>query len=176
MKQGHTRSQGLPLLFIIALCLALLVPVLDAKERRGTQLVISKRDGVVVQGELLAVKEENLIIMDESTPGGVTVSLRDARLVKVVKQGKAGPILGFALLGGFVGGATGYAVGSGHDGFLSDIDKVAGGAIGAGIGIVAGGLVGIVAGSNKTFTIANADPASIRNVIDHLRPLARDRS
>jgi hypothetical protein len=133
MKKENRRGKGfLRPLFVVILSLASLAPLLDAKERRGAQLAISKKDGTVVKGELLAVKEENLLIMDGSTPGGVTVSLKDALLVKVIKQGKAALILGGVFIGGAIGGATGYAIESGQHGFLSGLAKAAGAGIGAG--------------------------------------------
>ncbi len=177
MKEENRRAKGfLKTLVVVILSLAFLAPVLGAKEKRGAELVISKKDGAVVKGELLAVKEENLIIMDESTPGGVTVSLKDARSVKVIKHGKGGLILGGALIGGAIGAAAGYASQTGQHGFLAGYFKGPAAGLGAGIGGLAGIFAGAWAGSDKTLKIANGDSGSIRNVIDKLRPLARDRS
>ena len=177
MKKENRRAKGfLRTLFVVILSLAFLAPVLGAKEKRGAELVISKKDGAVVKGELLAVKEEDLIIMDESTPGGVTVSLKDARSVKVVKHGQTVLVLGSAFIGGAIGAATGYATQTGQHGLLAGYLKGPAAGIGAGIGVLAGALVGAMIGSDKTLKIANADPGSIRSVIDQLRPLARDRS
>ena len=161
---------------IVILVLALLAPALAAQEKRGAQIVVTKNDGTVFQGELLAVRGTDLLIMAGSTPGGVSVSLADAKLVKVIKQGKAWTIVGGAFIGGLLGGALGYAVESGHQEFMSDIDKAAGAAVGAGIGLVSGGLVGMLISSNKKIPVVSTDPESVSQAAARLRKVARDRS
>ena len=160
----------------VVLVLGLLAPALGAQERKGAEIAVAKNDGVVVKGELLAVKGTDLLIMDGPTPGGVSVSLADAKLVTVVKRGKAGVILAGALVGGGVGAAAGYGVESGQHGFLSSLPKAAGTLVGGGLGLVAGLLVGALVSSNKTIAVVGTDPISVGRVAAQLRPLARDRS
>ena len=174
-KKGQ-RKKILRESFITILVLAVLAPGLAASERRGAEVVVTKNDGTVIRGELLAVKGTDLLIMDESASGGVSVSLTDAMLVKVVNRGKVGLILGGALIGGSLGGGLGYAVESGHHEPLSGIDKAAGAIVGGGIGLLAGGIVGVVLSSSKELPVIGTDPNSVNQMASQLRRLARDRS
>ena len=158
----------------VVLVLALLAPVLMAKERRGAQLVVTRNDGKVVRGELLAVKGTDLLIM--TALGEVSVRLAEAKLVKAVKRAKAGRILTGVLLGGVAGGALGYASQAGNHKFLSGIDKAAWTIAGGGIGILAGGIIGLVAVPSEKFPIVNSDPNSLNLIASQLRKMARDKS
>jgi hypothetical protein len=160
----------------VILVLALLAPVLVAKERRGAQLVVTKNDGRVVRGELLAVKGTDLLIMAELALERVSVSLADAKVVKVVKRAKAGGIITGVLIGGVVGAAVGSASQAGNHEFLSGIDKAAWTIAGAGIGILAGGIIGLVAGSREKFTIVGSNPNSLNLIASQLRKFAKDKS
>jgi hypothetical protein len=180
MKEKKGRRKGIlgivRVSSAVVLVLALLAPGLVAQERRGAILVVTKNDGTVVRGELLAVKGTDLLIMDKSAQVGVSVSLADANLVKVVKRGKAVWILTGALVGGAVGGGLGYASQAGNHEFLSDIDKAAWAIGGAGAGILAGGIVGLVAGASKKFPIVDSDPNSLNLIASRLRKMAKDKS
>jgi hypothetical protein len=47
-----------------ALIVALLAPALGAGERRGAQVIVTKREGGILEGELLAVKGLDLVLLD----------------------------------------------------------------------------------------------------------------
>lgn len=64
---------------IIVLELTLIVPAATAKQRRGAELVVTKKDGQAVQGELLAVRGIDLILRT-GAGRGVTVSLKEVDL------------------------------------------------------------------------------------------------
>ena len=69
---------------------------LFAKEKKGASVEIQKKDGQLVQGELISVKENSLLILDSDSGADVTVFIRDISEIRVVKKSKV-------LLGGGVG-------------------------------------------------------------------------
>ncbi|NIO48596.1 MAG: hypothetical protein GTN73_04040, partial [Candidatus Aminicenantes bacterium] len=60
---------------------------LYAKERRGATLIITKKDGQRIKGELITVKPNSLLLLD--TEGkDVSVDIADIRVIRVVKRSK----------------------------------------------------------------------------------------
>ena len=59
-------------LFLAFSILMLSVP-LTAKERKGADLLIQKKDGAQVRGELIAMKENSLLLMERDSGADVTV-------------------------------------------------------------------------------------------------------
>jgi hypothetical protein len=49
---------------------------LYAKERRGAKLLITKKDGGKIEGELIAVKENSLLVLTKWTGRDVSVVLQ----------------------------------------------------------------------------------------------------
>ncbi|MDD8010530.1 MAG: hypothetical protein BWY42_01777 [Candidatus Omnitrophica bacterium ADurb.Bin277] len=92
-RPGGSFRAALP----VVLGFVLLVPALEAGRRQGAQVIITKNDRSTVRGELLAVQENNLIVMDGSM-AGVIVSVKDIRDVNVLKKGNfwRGASVGFA--------------------------------------------------------------------------------
>jgi len=160
----------------VILVLALLTPGLAAKERRGAQLVVTKKDKTVIKGELLAVREENFLIMDGSTSDAISVSVADIAFVKVVNRAKGALILAGVAVGGAGGGILGYQIGAGNHELFYQIGAGVGALVGFGMGGFVGGLVGAIAGASKDYILVNQDPGAVRKVVDHLRTLAKDRS
>ncbi len=165
----------------ILLALALLAPGLVAKERRGANLVVTKKDGAVVRGELLAVKGTDLLIMDGSTAAGVTVSLADVRTVRVAKktrilQGMGAGFLFGGLLGAGVGALTYTESSKGWDMYDTRGESVIAwglflGVIGVAVGAVAGGIAGI----DRNIRVNENSTYGMVGAAEQLRPYARDR-
>ena len=167
----------------VVLVLALLAPALGVKERREAQVIVTKRDGTVVQGELLAVRDANVIIMDRSTSGGITVGLQEIQEVKVVRSSKVLKKMGKGFLfGGLIGAGLGFlAWDPDAEGFVLQANTRAGnamlGAIVVGVvGTMIGGIAGGFSGIDKKITIHSATPEDISRLVVQLRPLARERS
>ncbi len=58
---------------------------LYAKERRGAKLIITKKNGQQVKGELITVKPNSLLLLD--TEGkDVSVGIADIKVIKIVKK------------------------------------------------------------------------------------------
>lgn len=77
---------------------------LPARERRGARVVVERKDGSSVSGELLMVKKDGLVVADRGA--GAVVGLDDVRSVRIVKKSRAGT--GF-LIGLLASTAVGFA-------------------------------------------------------------------
>jgi hypothetical protein len=177
MRKENLRRKGfLRPSVVVFLILVLLAPGLFVKERKGAQIIVTKRDGKVFQDELLAVKGEDLVFLDKSTSGEVTESLVDIQAIKIAKKSKwvSGLVIG-AIAGGIIGALSGKS--SRNLDPNEPWDMTSGQAATAG---AAGfGLVGAAIGSNigeKAITIENTDPKYLAGISARLRKLARDRS
>jgi len=177
---SHPRKGILRGPLAVVLVLALLAPGLTAKERRGHDVIVTKKDGTVVQGELLAVKGTDLIIMESSTSGGVTASLAEVKTVKVIKPSKflKGLGIGF-LVGAPIGAVIGATTGTSHPGWFEYTP--AEGALGWGLilgatGALIGGIGGAIASIDKNVTIGDTSPTGLARVAYVLRQYARQRS
>jgi hypothetical protein len=161
----------------VILVLALLAPGLAAGERRGNDVIVTKNDGKVVAGELLAVKGTDLLIMDGSTSAGITASLADVKSVKVIKNSKFLKGVGLGLLiGAPIGALVGAASGKTNPGWF-EVTPGQGAVLGAvffgGLSALVGGVFGAVAGTDKNVHVNSQASAELAY---ELRKYARDRS
>ena len=162
---------------------------LYAKERRGAKLLITKKDGQQIKGELITVKPNSLLLLDAEGKD-VPVDIEDIRVIKIVRKSRAST--GFAV-GAMVGVLISIATYRKHvpasdpkpDLFspLREIARtiiepiviparitVSFGLIGLVIGAVAG-----VAGIDKKIQIEGMTDSEIQETLDKLRKKARIR-
>ena len=157
-------------LFIVFSLLALSSNLM-AKERRGATLVIQKKDGQQVNGELIAVKQTSLLLKDSESGADVSVDISDIKVIKIVKKSKAGLGAGLGLLIGaggmaLVGGST-----CGHA-FCGQCAAI-GALIGAAPGLLIGGLIGVGVGVDKEIQIEGKSDSEINKALEELRKKAR---
>lgn len=162
---------------VIALGLVLIAPFGAAKERTGAYVVAAMRDGTVVQGELLGVRGESLILREAATGQGVTAELREVSSVTYSRRGGFGRGAGKGFLFAGLGGvALGIALDNEkatlHGASLAAATGISLGAIGA----VVGGLAGALSRSEKTIAVDRTDGADLTAVASRLRQVARDRT
>lgn len=147
--------------------------VLLAQGRRGGNLVVNRKDGSNVRGELIAVKEGSLLLL---SPVGVdeSVGLSEISTIKIAGKSQAGTgfLVGF-LLGAIGGGALGS----------QDKDPIVGRAgvtflggllIGSLTGLVGLGI-GALAGADETIAFEGLSEAQAGKVLLRLRGMARMR-
>jgi hypothetical protein len=175
MRHQDRRTTGfLRGSLIVIMTLALIVPSLAAKERKGASITVTKLDGKVIKGELLAVKGENLILLDRSTSSGVTESLLEIKTIKVVNKSKRvnGLVMG-ALAGALYGVLFGPKAGEEPDPY-SDFQLTPGKAVlvGALGGVFWGALI---VGVNEQIDLKKKDPENIAKISARLKKYARDR-
>ena len=142
-------------------------------EKRGCEIEIVKKDGLPVKGELIAVKEDSLVILENDSKADVSVALENIQVIKVMKKSKA--ILGVSL-GILVGGVLGSLYGTSTDTYDSELRPVAfmvyGGG-GAALGALIGGFLGASAGKDKTYIFEGSSYSEIQKILDELRKKSR---
>jgi len=151
-----------PAILACALAASFLVqaPDLAAKERKGAGLVVTKLDGTLVSGELIAVKPDSLLLLAAGA-ADLSVPLGDIHAVRVVRRSKAGTL-------SLIGGVAGF-VGMGGVVLAIADEEVVGSKAGAAVilgllagaaGAAAGAIVGSAAGVDSVFTVAG-QPAEV---------------
>ena len=139
-------------------------------------ITVTNRDGRVFQGELLAVRGENLTFLDQSTSSEVTESLQDIKTITIVKNKskKVGEVVAGALVGALFGVLIfphPSKPDPNSDFYLTPASAGMAGAIGGAFwGTAIFGL-----GRNKDIEIKNTDPKSIAKTSTRLSKYARDR-
>ena len=166
MKEQQKKFISLFLVFSLIMISANLY----AKERRGAKLMVTKKDGQLIEGELITVNPNSLLLLDT---GGkdVSVGIVDIKVVRIAKKTKA---LEGALIGGLVGGGGGalfpYITGISEPREWTWIGIVTG--IG---GVLLGGVVGGLFGIDKKIQIEGMTDSEIREALEKLRKKARIR-
>ncbi len=149
---------------------------LYAKERKGADLMIQKNDGTQVRGELIAVKQNSLLLLDRESGADVAVGIGDAKVITIVKKSKA--LLGVGL-GLLLGGGLGSLYGTSTDTYDSDLRPLAfivyGGG-GAALGALVGGFFGASAGKDEIIQIEGKSDPEIQENLEKLRKQARIRN
>lgn len=142
-------------------------------EKKGAALVITKKDGLLLEGELIAVKVNSLVLLDSDTSRDVSVDVESIKFIAIVKTSKA--LLGIGL-GLVLGGSLGSLYGTSTDTYDSDLRSLAfivyGGG-GAALGALVGGLLGASAGKDEIIQIEGKSSTEINSVLRRLRKKAR---
>ena len=141
---------------------------LYAKERRGAKLIVTKKNGQQVKGELISVKQNSLLLLN--TDGkDESIDISDIKAIRVVKEsrGKRLGLIGFLI--GCVGGAVYGGLYREFPGYV-----VSGIAFGA-LGMIVGGYVGEITGIDKKIQIEGMTDSEINKTLDYLRKKARIR-
>jgi len=155
-----------------------------AKERKGADLIIQKTDETQIRGELIAVKENSLLLLKRETGADVSVDIGEIRIIEIVKESKVWKGIGYGLLGGAVIGVlVGYLLGDdppimGTGPILmTDDEKALGYGFYIGLfGATLGGIIGAHAGVDKTIQIEGKSDSEIKEILEELRKKARIRN
>ena len=147
---------------------------MNPKERRGAKLLTTKKDGQQIEGELITVKPNSLLLLN--TEGkDESIDIADIRIIRIVRESKAKQ---GAIMGGLVGGVGMglYAgivnIGEVHGFFASFIDCIIFfGPPGALIGALTGAAVSI----DKTLQFERMTNSETQETLDKLRNKARIR-
>jgi hypothetical protein len=125
---------------VMALIFGLSTNALTAKERRGSTVRVTLKSGAHAQGELIAVRQDSLLILDGSGQE-TSFDIGEVLSLRVSTRKKRFPA-GFA---GFVAGAAiGYTAGANPHGWPHDDDTRV--LSGVGLGLLCG-VIGAVTGS-----------------------------
>jgi len=162
------------------------------RKKHGANLIIQKINGQQVGGELIAVKQDSLLLLN-TVGKDVSVEIEEIKVITVVKKSRALLGVGTGLLGGAGGGAAigafiwvlGFVLGSpvralfgeaGIENWKDDFQDFLwnGALIGAGVGVLLG-ITGAVAGKDKAIQIEGMSDLEIREALNKLRKKARIR-
>ena len=77
-----------PLAFLLIFSAVILSGNLHA-EKKGVDLILKKKNGQQVRGELIAVKKDSLLLLDREQGADVTVMIEDINSIKIEKKSKA---------------------------------------------------------------------------------------
>jgi len=158
----------LGLVFSLLVCSGNLV----AKERRGAEVIVQKKDGQTAKGELIAVKPASLLLLDSNLSTDISLAIDDTKDITIVKKSKA--LLG-AGLGLAVGVVAGLIIGGTEEtieGSREEAMAMYAGAIG-GAAALLGGIIGAALGIDKTIQIEGRSPEEIKVDMQKLRGQAR---
>lgn len=151
---------------------------IEYKEREhGVHLIIQKTDGEQIGGELIAVKQNSLLIVDSGTSADMSVDIKEINWIKFEKKLK-GLKAGIGAIGmGFFGLVFGIPVGVIAALVIKPDDAMeAMGIIGisslvvGGLGAIYGGITG---GSAETIKIKGKSDSEIKEILEYLRTKAR---
>ena len=151
--------------------LFLVIPAnVSAKERRGAELIVTRLDGSQVSGELIAVKQDSLLLLsygrDES------IDLAEIKNIRIVRKPRAGKGALFGFLGGALTGAL-LASGGVEDFSGGEAALIFGAFFGA-IGGLGGLGLGAILGVDTTIAVAGEPEALIQSHLEKLRAFSRE--
>ena len=166
----NPTSKKLLSLFLI-FSLVMLSGNLYAKKRRGAKLIITKKDGQQIKGELITVKPNSLLLLN--TEGrDVSVGIADIKVIRVVKKSKARLGGGIGLLGGTLAGGI-WGKGLESVGFSGGL------LFGFFVFGIPSALIGAIIGSSikeyKIIQIEGMTDSEIKEAMDKLSKKARIR-
>jgi len=139
-------------------------------EEKGTELVLQKRNGQKVRGELIAVKESSLLLVEQESGADLSVEIKQIKTIVIVKK----PRLNYAFFGGLlVGGALGGYLGATMYGSGEEALAIMLGALGAVAFATLGGLISGASSSESTLHLLGKTDQEIQDILEKLRNIAR---
>ncbi len=150
---------------------------LEPDQKPGIRLVIQEKDDQQVRGELIAVKENSLLLKESDSGSDLSVDIKDIRTITIGKDTnfQSSVLFGLIMGAGF-GAVSGIASGDDDPGLMSftaeDKALMYGAALGL-IGVVMGGIFGVMSGADKTIRMEGKSEAEIKKILEDLRKKAR---
>jgi hypothetical protein len=148
---------------------------LAARERTGATVEVSLIDGRMVKGELLAVKEDALLVYDQDAGSGERLDLQQVNQVMVLKKSKFGQGL---LIG--LGVALGIAIYNSCTGKTRGEHEEQGGVVITFLMMspltgLCGGILGSVADIDKKISLDGVSTQIRQKNLEKLKRYARER-
>jgi hypothetical protein len=167
------KAAALIVVFLVAL--AGTRPGFGTVRDHGKEISVQKRDGQVIKGELIAVKNTTLLI-DSKASSENSIDFSDISSITIIKKSQFLSGLGLGVLIGTVGGGwAGLLSGDSFDPHLTAPQQAMIAGIGLGvIGGTIGGIVGAIAGADETIKISEPrNPYKTAWLLDKIRSLSR---
>lgn len=159
------------------LLLATVSQHLLAKERRGADAIIVKKSAQTVRGELIAVKDHSILVLDSVTKSDISVEISDmvSLSVRFAKKKSPWPMatLGFFALGA-LGAVVGHEIGKSPGSFIdfSPAFTLGGAAIGGIVGL-GGGYCLAKKKRQEVYNLQGKSPEETLTILARLRTYAR---
>lgn len=162
------RAAAVALASIFVLCFLPISAL--AKEPRGATVVVTKTDGSQIEGELLAVKPDSLLLLGFGNKDG-TIDLAAIRSVRIKRKAHSGTLA----LGGLAAGAAAGVLISRQwrDADMNFPPVVTGAAVGA-MGALAGLVLSIPFGLDTTVHLAGEPEEIVRSRLAGLARYSRE--
>ncbi|HOW85334.1 MAG TPA: hypothetical protein P5119_08185 [Candidatus Aminicenantes bacterium] len=151
---------------------------LSARPRRGSNLVVTLKDGRSVEGELIAVKPDSLLLFSDAAKDE-SVDLAGISSIRIIRKSKAGLGAICGLLAG-VAGTVIYASAQKETedpwiGLWQGIGVMGAGVMFIGSGLGLGIVAGLLAGKDKTIRLEGMSESEVARAMAYLRGKARIR-
>lgn len=177
-KQSAGKQRQKIRVIIFILTFFILLGNLSARDRKkGADIIVQKKDGKTIKGELLAVKNDAIILMDSINLSGIKMKSKEIQKITIAKKSGFFKGLGLGLvIGGGSGALLGLASGDDKSGWFSMTagEKAAVGGLGFGIlGALAGGIVGAIKGVDESVVLEGRTPEEMERVLIKLNTKSR---
>lgn len=161
---------------ILVFSLVVLSADLSGAIRKGVNITISKTNGEEVSGELVTVKKDSLLLLDPETETDISVNLNVIDVITVNNKSLMFEMgMGAFLLAGAARLSLHSTLEKGQEKEEATEHQVQDvwlwGAIGAGVGVLAGSVFGI----DKSIRIQGESDADIQDALEKLSKKARVR-
>jgi small nuclear ribonucleoprotein (snRNP)-like protein len=150
------------------------------QKKRGAELIITKKDGQQIEGELITVKPNSLLLLN-TVGKDISVEVEEIKVIEIENKSKLGKgaLYGLLIIGGTGAILCGLAYGSSYEG-ENDLGVRAGALRGALYFAPAGALIGAMVGliitkADETIQIEKMTDSEIQATLDKLRKKARIR-
>jgi len=149
-------------------------------KKKGATLIITKKDGGQIKGELIVVKiKQNSLLLLDAEGKDVSIDIADIKVIRIVKKSKVLQGVGLGLLIGAGLGAL-YGLSTDEDpmggyGVKAGTNAIYWAPVFAAPGILIGGFFGAAAGTDKIIQIEGRHPKTIEFHLEKLRKKARIR-
>ena len=154
------------LVWMVILSLLIFSGSLAAKERRGAELEILKKDRTVSKGELIAVKKNSILLLDSRTGADVTINISEVLSIEEKKKSRVWEGLGVGLP---IGVVAAVAYPEDQSGFGPDFTPL----LFFFAGIIAGGIVGAFLGIDSQILVATMPQEEVEVYLKKLSKKAR---
>ncbi|MGD2246618.1 MAG: hypothetical protein PVI11_08735 [Candidatus Aminicenantes bacterium] len=140
-----------------------------ATNRRGAEVLLQKKDGQEIKGELLVVQENALILLESISGEEVSVKAADIRVIQIEEKAKP---MKWALYGFF---GVGIPVMINVAVYNKKFDRcaVTCGSLWAAIGAVIGTIFAFIFGTNRKYRLEEKSQNQIQKILEKLQANAR---
>jgi hypothetical protein len=159
---------------LLVFSLAAASPSLMAKKRRGPDLIIQKKDGQELAGELISIKRNSSLLLKIKNSGmDSIIDLNEVKTITIVKNSAAlyGIMSGF-LVGSVAGSLIVHYQHRGSEREKGRDTFIAGGIFGL-LGAATGAVIGNISGKDRTILVEGMSLDKKTRFLEKLRRKAR---